>query len=295
MGKQRNNRKHFTKTRIKKRKMKDCTDNWALARRFTNARIGIGRAGSSIPTAEFLQFQWDHACAVDAVYSEIDMDSLEEQIGPLAPGCIQLDTVACDKKTYLQRPDYGRKLSDSSRRKLQNYWAGRPGPDILLVVEDGLSSAAVQRYAPQLLSVLLPLLQQAGLTIAPVFLVRYGRVALQDEIGSIAKATIAVSLIGERPGLGSSQRLGIYMVYKPCMGKTDAHRNCISNIGSQGHSCETAAETLIYLISESMRKKLSGVELKDNRSIAIDSSLTKLKPAQNQKSNIGLPNKKTPQ
>ncbi len=31
---------------------------WAVLRRFTDARIGLGRAGSALPTREVLNFAW---------------------------------------------------------------------------------------------------------------------------------------------------------------------------------------------------------------------------------------------
>ena len=120
------------------------------------------------------------------------------------------------------------------------------------------------------------MLSDAGHSVGPIPIVRHGRVALQDEIGTIMKARVAVSLIGERPGLGAPDSLGAYLVYNPQQGNTDANRNCVSNIRPKGFTSEAAADTLFYLLNESLTKKISGIHLKDQRELPGTSTTTLL-------------------
>lgn len=235
-------------------------DPWTLLRRYTDARIALGRAGSSLPTSAVLDFNLAHARARDAVLSELDTAAMARALGAFGLGLARATSRCRDKGEYLQRPDLGRRLSDSSRRELEAL-APAQGCDLSIVVADGLSSAAIERQVLPLLSAFLPLASDLG--IAPLCLATYGRVALSDEIGSILGARAVVVLIGERPGLSSPDSLGAYLTYAPSVGTTDERRNCISNIRPAGLSFERAASKLDYLLRESLCRRLSGVELKD--------------------------------
>jgi ethanolamine ammonia-lyase small subunit len=237
-------------------------DPWSRLRRHTSARIALGRAGASLPTAEVLQFALAHAAARDAVHSELEVDRLERGLQPLNLPILRLQSRAADRQTYLQRPDLGRALDDASLLRLSN--APRPS-DVALIVADGLSAVAAQEQAPMVLERMVPKLRDARLTIAPLCLVRFGRVAIQDEIGAALGTKAAVILIGERPGLGSADSLGAYLVFDPKPGRTDADRNCVSNIRPEGLHPHVAAETVAWLLLESLRRRISGVELKDER------------------------------
>jgi len=237
-------------------------DGWTHLRKYSPARIAIGRAGASMPTRERLDFQLAQARARDAVWLPFDTIALAAALEQLQPGVVVLTSAATDRGSYLRRPDWGRRLAEAEREKLAR--ARERGPwDLAVVVSDGLSARATQEQAGRLLALLLPALRSAGWRVAPLVVVANARVALQDEVGSALAATVSLMLLGERPGLGSPDSLGAYLVFGPGPGKTDADRNCVSNIRPAGLAPERAAEKLLYLLGEMRRRRLSGVELKE--------------------------------
>jgi ethanolamine ammonia-lyase small subunit len=251
-------------------------DSWHGLRRFTPSRIALGRAGASLPTAEVLAFSADHAAARDAVHSVLNLDELTRKIESLSVSTVKLQSAAPDRMTYVRRPDLGRRLSDQSRAALAKLNPPTATCDVALIVADGLSALAAQEQAPKLLQHLLPLLASSGISTDPICVVANGRVAIEDEIGAILSAAVAVILLGERPGLGTADSLGAYLVYEPRVGNSDAQRNCVSNIRPSGLRPEAAAQTLHYLLSESLKRKISGVGLKDERTTALKAGGTPL-------------------
>jgi ethanolamine ammonia-lyase small subunit len=234
---------------------------WQALRQFTAARIALGRAGVSQPTASQLDFQLAHAQARDAVHRALDVDALAADLAnvPGLPPALQLHSAAPDRATYLQRPDLGRQLDAASRDAVV------PSPcDLAFVIADGLSALAIQQNAAPFLAALLPRLQQGGWTIAPPAIVREGRVAVGDEVAQLLQARAVVVLVGERPGLSSPDSMGLYMTWQPRVGLLDANRNCISNVRPAGLAHPEAAHTLHYLLSEARKRGLSGVALKDD-------------------------------
>ena len=240
-------------------------DPWHALRAATGARIALGRAGGSLPTREWLDFKAAHASARDAIHNAFDAESLAEEIRGLSSETIVVESAAPDRDVYLQRPDLGRRLAEPSLQQLQKWPRPAKACEFAIVVSDGLSALAVHRQAPGLLAKLLPRLRQEQWRLAPIVVARFGRVALEDEVGAALGAEIALMLIGERPGLGSPDSLGAYLVYAPRVGNTDANRNCVSNIRAEGLSIDAAAETIHYLLAEARRRQLSGVGLKDER------------------------------
>jgi ethanolamine ammonia-lyase small subunit len=210
-----------------------------------------------------LAFAADHAAARDAVYSELNIGELQRATSSLELPTVVLHTQVTDRSTYLQRPDLGRRLDAASAVSLQSV-AACP-TDIALILADGLSALATQSHAPAVLGYLTPLLRDRGFRLAPLSIVTQARVAVEDEIGNLLGARLAVILIGERPGLGSSDSLGAYLVHHPAVGKTDADRNCVSNIRPQQLHPGAAAETLAWLIEQALVRRFSGVRLKDER------------------------------
>lgn len=231
-------------------------DPWAALRRHTAARIALGRAGDSVPTARLLEFEVAHAQARDAVHTPVDLAALRTQL----PGIetIEVRSAVPDRTTYLQRPDLGRRLEPECADLLE-----RGEHDVAFVIADGLSARAVHDHAAAVLRAALDRL--GGWRVAPVVLATQGRVALGDEIGERLGAALVVVLIGERPGLSAADSLGIYLTADPRVGRRDSERNCISNIHPpHGLGYEGAAEKLVHLLAEARRLGITGIELKDD-------------------------------
>ncbi len=247
------------------------SDPWQNLRSYTDARIAQGRAGGSLPTSELLKFELDHARARDAVQQRFDADSLALQIKTSTRlPVLVIPTQATTRAQYLQRPDYGRLISPQSAVQLSAH--AKPPADIAFIVSDGLSPLAVDRHAPDLLNLLIPAFQKQSQTLAPIIIVPFGRVAVQDPIGHALGVKLAIILIGERPGLLSPDSLGAYLIFNPApTGKSDADRNCVSNIRPEGLPLTQASQTIFYLAQSALTRKLTGVALKDDRNIAIPS------------------------
>ncbi len=240
-------------------------DPWIDLRRFTAARIALGRSGGSQRTQTVLDFRLAHARARDAVQAPFDPASV---IAPLVAAGLaseSLATAAPDRRAYLLRPDLGRRLDEASREKLSALarTQGFSSPDLVLIVSDGLAAQAAERHAAAVILPLVAALRAAGWRIAPVLIAPFARVKLQDEIGALLGARFSLMLLGERPGLGTPDSLGAYFTARPAPDRTDADRNCVSNIRPEGLPPARAAATLARLLAESARTGLGGVRLKD--------------------------------
>lgn len=240
----------------------------AALRRYTDARIALGRAGHSMPTAAHLALQLDHAQARDAVHLAFDAQALAASVHALGLQTCALQSAAANRAAYLQRPDLGRRLSDESARQLAAGRAAHAGGfDLAFVVADGLSALAVHRHAAALIKAMLARLDAAAgerWALAPVGIVAQGRVAIGDEIGHALAARCVVVLIGERPGLSSPDSLGLYITWAPKPGLTDAQRNCISNVRPAGLAIDAAAAKLHQLLIQARARQITGVALKDD-------------------------------
>ncbi len=230
-------------------------------RDFTPARVELGRAGASLPTRALLEFQLAHAKARDAVHLPLAANSLALELKQKKIPSIALSSAVRNRDEYLKRPDLGRRLSDDSRQRMAGL---RAEYDAAFAIADGLSALAVHRHAAPLLELLLG---DLAWRIAPVAIVEQGRVAIGDEIGELLGARMVVVLIGERPGLSSPDSLGAYLTWQPRPGRTDAERNCVSNIRAEGLGYAVAAHKLLFLMNESRRLKLSGVRLKEGAGV----------------------------
>jgi ethanolamine ammonia-lyase small subunit len=235
-------------------------------KRFTMARVGLGRTGNSLSTRDLLDFQLAHARARDAVHSPFDAQALAGELEVAGLRSVIVSSAARDRQEYLRRPDLGRTLDPPSRQAVEQL----TGPfDVVFIVADGLSPLAVQTQAVPLLSLATDRLASEEWNIAPVIIANQGRVAIGDEIGSIIQAKLAVMLIGERPGLSSFDSMGAYLTWSPQTGRTDADRNCISNIRPEGLKIGVACELLLLLMREARGRRLSGVALKPDNVVRI--------------------------
>ena len=227
----------------------------------TPARVALARTGASLTTQEVLRFQLAHAQARDAVHVPLDPETLAAGIATLGRTVVRVQTAATPRDLYLRRPDLGRRLEDHSARRLDTLRRG--DFDVSIVVADGLSSRAAANNAVPLLAQLLPKLAPLDLMLAPIVIAEGARVALGDEVGERLGARLVLILIGERPGLSSTDSLGAYITHDPRTGRTDAERNCVSNIRAGGLGVETASSKIAWLIAAAFAAGLSGVRLKD--------------------------------
>jgi len=231
---------------------------------FTPARIGLGRVGSAIPLKAFQEFKLAHAHARDAVYSELDADVLTKDLEQFDLPVLNLHSAAAYREQYLQRPDLGRKLNEESAEEIKRY---NFDCDVAVVIADGLSATAVNNNTITLLQLIVPMLVSANFRLAPIVLVKQGRVAIGDEIAYALGAKLSLILIGERPGLSAADSVGAYLTYAPKPGLTDESRNCVSNIRPQGLNSTAAAKKIFYIIQEAFKSKQTGVGLKDNEGL----------------------------
>ncbi len=137
-----------------------------------------------------------------------------------------------------------------------------PKDRLTVIVADGLSAIAAKEHALHLLLALRGLL--LDWTIDTIMIATQARVALSDQIGELRGAEATLILLGERPGLSSPDSLGAYLTYGPQPGRSDAERNCVSNIHAAGLSYAEAAHKIDHLLRRSREAGRSGVAIKDD-------------------------------
>lgn len=234
---------------------------WTDLRRLTPARIGLSRAGASLATGPLLDLRLAHARARDAVHEPLDDARLIAELAGLGLPVLAVASAAEDRQHYLMRPDLGRRLASGAEVTFAQY---ANGYDVVLVITDGLSARATQRHAEPVLASVVPALHAEGWRVAPLVVVRQGRVAVGDAIAGALRADCVVVLIGERPGLSAPDSMGAYLTWQPGPQTADADRNCISNIRPEGIGYADSALKLAYLLRAMRGRRLSGVRLKDD-------------------------------
>jgi ethanolamine ammonia-lyase small subunit len=219
--------------------------------------VALGRAGDGLPTARELEFRAAHAAARDAVHIPLDVPAFAARIAAAGYGDpAVVASLATSRSEYLRRPDRGRLPAS-----LESVRSG--AADIGVILADGLSPRALVDHGVGLLTALAATLGERY-SIAPPVIATQARVALGDHIGERMGVRTLIVIIGERPGLSVADSLGIYLTHLPRVGRTDADRNCISNIRPEGLTIPLAARKLAFLMAEARRLKLSGVGLKDD-------------------------------
>jgi ethanolamine ammonia-lyase small subunit len=238
-------------------------EHWSALSRFTSARIALGRAGGSWRTQTLLGFRLAHARARDAVCKSFDADCVETQLNRAGYETVRLATAADTQAVFLKRPDLGRMLSENARHYLEQNVTTWKGRDLAVIISDGLSAKAAEKQAAPTLASLLPVLTRARWTMCPIFIIPFARVKLQDELGALLQVRHTLALLGERPGLGSPDSLGAYLTYRPRPEKTDADRNCVSNIRPLGLAPGEAGLKIAQLLLQSAAQQTSGIGLKE--------------------------------
>lgn len=219
----------------------------------TTARIGIGRAGARPKTASWLKLLADHAVAQDAVFMDVSEDFLKRM------NLFSVQTAVENKEQFLTRPDLGRRLSDEAVQTLLQRC--EKGVQVQILVVDGLSSTAIEANVSDILPALSQGLKAAGIKVGTPFFVKYGRVGVQDEIAKLLNAEVIISLIGERPGLGTAESLSAYTIYRPNEKTVEADRTVVSNIHRGGIPPAEAGAHLVDLLKQILHAQASGVSL----------------------------------
>jgi ethanolamine ammonia-lyase small subunit len=249
-------------------------------RSLTPARIALDRSGGSLVLADVLALQSAHAMARDAVHLPLDPAGLVEWLDAREIPTLAAHSAAPSRDIYLRRPDLGRRLDADSRARLEQAAADlRDLPDLVIAIADGLSAAAIHKQACAFLDAFLPLAVASGWRMAPFVIARQARVALGDEIADALGARAVLVLIGERPGLSSPDSLGAYLTLNRPGVKTDADRNCVSNIRPEGLAFASAASKVARLLASAFQRGLTGVALKDEDEAVAPSVLEGQEPA----------------
>lgn len=218
----------------------------------TPARLGVGRAGTRYKTATLLRFRADHAAAQDSVFSLVPEDFAK------ANGLIPVKTECRDKDEYLTRPDLGRRFDEQNQIVIRETCADQR---VLLVIGDGLSSAAIEANAIDCASAIRQGLKTYGIELGKGLFIKFCRVGASDHIGDLTGCELVCMLVGERPGLVTNESMSAYITYRPHRGISESKRTVVSNIHRQGVSAVEAGAHIASLIDKMLKQKASGIDL----------------------------------
>jgi len=219
----------------------------------TPARVGVWRAGPRYKTETLLRFRADHAVAMDAVFTNVSEEILEEM------NLFTVKTKCRDKDEYLTRPDLGRKFDDEEIKKIKDKC--KLNPQVQIVVADGLSSTAIEANIKDILPVINQGLEGYGVKTGTPFFIKFGRVPSMDVVSEVTKADVTCLLVGERPGLATGESMSAYIAYKSTVGMPEARRTVVSNIHQGGTAAVEAGAHIAHVIKEMLDQKASGLDL----------------------------------
>lgn len=228
-------------------------DGYRAMKQHTPARLGVWRAGPRYNTMSMLRFRADHATAQDSVFTDVSDECIT------ANGLISGQSKCVDRDAYVTRPDYGRLLSDESRQEFSSKL--QSGAKVLIMVGDGLSSSAIEANVADIIPAIKQGLKAQGIEVGPIPFVKYCRVGAMDDMGQLMKADVVCCLIGERPGLVTSESMSAYIAYKPTVGMAESKRTVVSNIHKGGTPSVEAGAHIADLIKIILDRKVSGVDL----------------------------------
>ncbi|MBP3633033.1 MAG: ethanolamine ammonia-lyase subunit EutC [Oscillospiraceae bacterium] len=220
----------------------------------TPARLGLGRCGARYRTDSMLRFRADHAAAQDSVFSLVPKEFYERHDLPF------VQTMCKDKDQYLTRPDLGRRF-DAQNQTIIRQVCGS-SPKVLLVIGDGLSSDAITANAADCAAAIRQGLKSFGIELGKSLFIQYARVGAMDHIGELTNAELICMLVGERPGLATSESMSAYITYQPRPGISEAKRTVVSNIHRQGTPAVEAGAHIAELLHIMLQKKASGIDLR---------------------------------
>ncbi len=224
-----------------------------VMRKSTPARILLGRVGARPRTNSYLQFQADHAAAIDAVFMDVSEGCLTQN------GLMKVQTLVKDKDEYLMKPDLGKKLSEEAKQKISEKI--EKGKQVQVIVVDGLSSSSIEANVEDVMPALIQGLKNEGLSVGTPFYIKYGRVGVMDDVAPLVDCEVIVELIGERPGLITAESMSAYMAYRPSQSTVEAERTVISNIHNGGTPPAEAGAHLATVVKKMVDHKASGVKL----------------------------------
>src|ERR1700730_6389173 len=239
----------------------DLSDIVKKVRAQTPARLLAGRSGAAYRTNTQLELREAHAAARDAVRAELNLLTNLGDNFVRKWNLFEVCSQATAKDEYLLRPDLGRHLNGASRAEVTKRCTTEH--DFQIVIGDGLSVTAVAKQVPQLLPPLCEGAKTRGWSVGEIFVIRYCRVGILNEIGELLEPKVAILLIGERPGLATAESLSAYMAFQPKASDTDANRNLISNIHARGVRPEQATQRILNLAAAMMKTRKSGFQLRE--------------------------------
>ena len=220
----------------------------------TSARLGLGRAGTRYETFSYLRFRADHAAAQDSVFSLVPEAFYRDHDLPM------VQTMCRDKDEYLTRPDLGRRFDEKNQAIIQKVCG--QNPKALLVIGDGLSSNAITANALDCAAAIRQGLKTHGIELGKTLFIQFARVGASDHIGEITGAELVCMLVGERPGLTTSESMSAYITYRPRPGIAESKRTVVSNIHRHGTNALEAGAHIADLMARMLEQKASGVDLR---------------------------------